>query len=269
MPREGSNVTRLPDSAFDDVLHQQTEFIKSVMQSVMYADASHWEMAEGLRAREARVYRRNIEAMAINAIRITYSSLPGLLGEYEFRRLVLAMLDICPPNTGDWGTWGRQLPHLLAGRTIARKYPFVVPMARLDWRRHRCARAVDNRLQQDTLALLEKRDIDSIFVKFAGHLSLLSSRYPLLELRTYQHEQEALASDFSVRNRPYRMAIYRPQFSIVDDYISEQDYQFTLGLMQGNSIGVMLDALSLQRFDLSQWLQHAIQHNWIRRLYVV
>jgi len=57
-------MTALTDSSFDDVLHQQSEFIKSVMQSVMYADASHWDMAEGLCAREARVYRRNIEAIS-------------------------------------------------------------------------------------------------------------------------------------------------------------------------------------------------------------
>ena len=244
------------------VANQQSAFLETIMRPCAANGAQL-----GLSPREAEVYRNNIEAMAINALRITYSTLPELLGEKEFRELCLALLNYFPPDAGDWGLWGRQLPYLLAQRSIAEEYPFVVPMARLDWRLHRASRATDDQLQQETLSLLQEVDPDQLLVDFSSHVSLLSSRYPLLELREKAAESGSAKGSLSIRDKAYRMVIERPLLSVQSRYLDQSYYRFTLGLLQGETVGQMLESVSADAFDFSHWLQQAIQHNWIRRLY--
>lgn len=216
-------------------------------------------------ATESAVYRRNIELMARNALAVSYPTVARLLGRERFTEVAGLLLHQHPPATGDWGTWGRHLPRVLGRSRAAGAFPFLVPAARLDWRTHVAGRSDDNVFHSDSLALLEAIDLAELTIELADHCSLLSSRYPLLEIREWDENHADPPGITRVADAPRRLLVFRPQYRVEALYLTEADYQFFLNMKRGRSIGGMLEALQEQGFDLPQWIDFAIRNNLIHQ----
>ena len=235
----------------------QEAIVRSVMQGRALAEPG-LVMTEA----EAGVYRRNIEIMARNALAVSFPTVHQLLGPTRFNRLASKVLERYPPDTGDWGAWGRAVPGALIKEGFAADFPFLVPVARLDWRVHQSSRATDNRLHEASLQLLRTEKLERLTIELAEHCSLLSSRYPLIEIRDWQGgEPQSLV----LGEMPLRTLVFRPRHKVELRVVDEEVYQFMLGLKRAYPIAYLLEELIPRGFEFPRWVEFAIQHNLIHQ----
>lgn len=215
------------------------------------------------------VYRRNLLAVAVAALRVTYPTACSLLGQSTFEGLAADLLDLHPPTRGDWGEWGEELPLVIERAAPARKFPFIAPVAELDWLRHRANRAADNQFDPSTAGLLQSHRVDGIGIGLARHVGLIHSIYPLVEIHDWHVHPAMAREEFQVSASPRPVLVYRREFRVEQEYISNADYLFLRGLAAGRSVGSLLDELDGQDFDFSDWIARAIDQNLINHLYLI
>ncbi|MEQ8265379.1 putative DNA-binding domain-containing protein [Pseudohaliea sp.] len=215
------------------------------------------------------VYRRNLLAVATAALSVTYPTVQRVLGQTAFAALAGELLALHPPDRGDWGEWGDQFPRLIGNSAKGEQFPFVAPVAELDWLRHRADRAADNRFDASTASLLEAHPIDEVGIALARHVGVISSVFPLVEIFDWHAAPAASGANLKVAGTPRPMLVYRPEFRVEQRYIDPVDYAFLLGLRAGRPIGSLLDELTSEGFDFPAWLEQAIEFNIIHRFYLI
>jgi hypothetical protein len=248
------------------VSSQQRQALQDAQSALVASILNGTALTRGnlnMNAGQAQVYRRNIVLMARNALEVSFPTVRGLLGPEAFEQLAIRLLDRDPPYAGDWGLWGRSLPAVLCRHEAAGRFPFLVPAARLDWRVHCAGRSAATPLQQSTLQLLQTEDLEDLTIDLSSHCSLLSSRYPLIGIREWQHNQALDPTSFTVSEAPRRLLVFRPQYKVVLRYLRDDDYQFLLGLKQSRSLADLLEQLLPDGFDFPGWMDFAIRNQLI------
>lgn len=215
------------------------------------------------------VYRRNLLAVAEATLGVSYPTARRLLGHGQFRALVAELLRLHPPTRGDWGEWGEELPLLIERSEQGDKFPFIAPVAELDWLRHRANRAADNRFDPTTAQLLESHRVDHIGIGIARHVGLTGSIYPLVDILDWHADPTAGAEAMQVSEALRPVLVYRRELRVEQRYISPTDYVFLLGLRAGRSVGSLLDELAGQDFDFPTWVAQALELNLISNLYLI
>lgn len=213
------------------------------------------------------VYRRNLLAVAEAALGVTYPTVRRLLDHADFQALVAELLALHPLTRGDWGEWGEPLPRLLEDLEPGREFPFAVPVAEFDWLRHRANRAADNHFDLASAQLLQSHSVDGIGIALAGHVGLIRSIYPLVEILNWHADPAAAGEQLRVSDTPRPVLVYRRKYRVEQRYMTQEDYRFMLGLHAGRSVGNLIDELDGQDFDFPGWLEAAIGHNLISHLY--
>lgn len=183
-----------------------------------------------------RTYRRNAQALADKALTAAFPRLQALLGAAQFAAMAWAFWRQRPPQCGDLGRWGQDLPGFLEARPGMDAEPPA--LARLEWALHEAERAADAELDADTLPLLGRDPPERLGLVFRSGLQLLPPRQ-LVWRRAWRAEAlelEAGAADFIAR------------------------------LLAGESLGAALDGcLGVHPdFDFSQWLQAALREGWLQ-----
>ena len=215
------------------------------------------------------VYRRNLLAVAESALSTTFPTVRRLTGHGDFQFLVKELLKRHPPTLGDWGEWGEELPQLVEGTDLGRRYAFIAPAARLDWLRHRANRAADNQFDQSTAQLLQSRHLDDVGIDIAQHVGLMSSVYPLLEILDWHSAPGTDGGKLRVSELPRPVLVYRPTFRVEELYMDRMQHIFIRGLMAGRSLGALLDELAADGFDFPSWIEWAIKLNLIKHFYIL
>lgn len=213
------------------------------------------------------VYRRNLRAVSVAALGVTYPTAQRLLGDAGFADLAAQLLRQHPPVTGDWGEWGRELPSLIRASQAGSVFPFLAPVAELDWLRHIANRAADTRFDPSTLDLLESHELDAVGIRLANHTGLASSVYPLVEIIDRQTQPEALDERKTVSPSPRHVLVYRDGFRVRQRYITPAEHRFLLGLRAGQTVGHLLESSAVRGFDFPDWLARAIGMHIITHLY--
>ena len=213
------------------------------------------------------VYRRNLLAVAESALGTTFPTVRRLTGHGDFHCLVKELLKRHPPTLGDWGEWGEELPQLVEGTDLGRRYAFIAPAARLDWLRHRANRAADNQFDQSTAQLLQSRHLDDVGIEVAEHVGLISSVYPLLEILDWHSDPGTDSGKLRVSELPRPVLVYRREFRVEQRYMHRMQHSFIRGLMARRSVGALLDELAADGFDFPSWIEWAIKLNLIKHFY--
>jgi hypothetical protein len=253
--------SRLNES-YSTLAKQQSQFVAKVLNAPMRSGP--FKRGEGF-----ALYRRNLLAVAEAALNVTYPTAQRLIGETEFQSLVAELLALHPPTKGDWGEWGKELPLLIEHFALGRKFPFIAPVAVLDWLRHHANRADDNHFDPSTAQLLESHPVDDIGIGIARHVGLTSSIYPLVEILNWHADPSAVGDALQVSESPRPVLVYRREFRVEQLYIDKTDYLFLRGLRAGRSVGSLLDELAGQEFNFPDWIGRAINHNLISHFYLI
>lgn len=99
-------------------------------------------------AQALAAYRGNAGATAERALGGAFPTVAALVGREAFAALAWHFWHEHPPERGDLGEWGADLPDFIASREQLADVPYLPDSARLDWAVHRATRAADLPTQQ-------------------------------------------------------------------------------------------------------------------------
>lgn len=214
------------------------------------------------------IYRRNLQATALNALKITFPTVTQLIGEQLMGLVSSQLLVSQPPNDGDWAKWGKGLAEHLKTLDVLSEYPFVADCAALDYLCHQLVRAPNTKFNQASLMLLESETAESITVVLARSVQLLESEYPIVDIRAIHQLAEAQRTEklAILANQPEQARYYAIAFRLGHEVIvkslSEYEYQW-FNLLKTHTLGDALSQMDLDKFNFEQWLIESLQNNLI------
>ena len=226
-----------------------------------------------LRERGARAerglaaYRANASALAERALAAACPTLQAMLGEADFAALARAFWRDHPPQRGDLGEWGGELPGWIAAQAGLAEWPWLADSAWLDLALHRCERAADVVTELASLALLGEAEPDAIDLRFMPGLELRVSSFPIAAIHA-AHRSGAPEAFAPVRaalaaGQGEAVCVSRAGWRAAVHRVSAHEVAFMLTLLRGASLAAALEAAGAG-FDFGAWLQRAIEAAWLK-----
>lgn len=220
-----------------------------------------------------RVYQNNLLLTAARALTISHPVLEQLIGYDAMVALSRMLLQHSPPDSGDWGDWGETLSVVLQESALVSEYPFLTDVARLEWLIYQASRCETQSTEIDSLALLAEAHPDAIRIVLPESVNLFRSHWPVKAIwQSHQSENGLLKLNKMALERALRsprtdnpwLMISQKDYKPVIRPITEQEYLWIQGVMQGDSLGRLLD--KYPAFDFATWLPVALHNGSILRL---
>lgn len=212
-------------------------------------------------------YRANASALAERALAAACPTVQAMLGEADFAALARAFWREHPPQRGDLGEWGGELPGWIGTQSGLAEWPWLADSAWLDLALHRCERAADAVPALASLALLGQADPAAIDLQLMPGLALRVSPFPIATIHAAHHRGEAEAF------APVRAALAAGQGEAV--CVSREGWRAAVHILSAGELAFM-DALSHRAslaaalegagegFDFAAWLPRAIAASWLK-----
>ena len=215
--------------------------------------------------RGLQVYQANRAVLAERTLASTYPVVAQLIGVESFEPLARHFWQQHPPQRGDMGQWGAQLPEFLAAAPQLADEPFLADVARMEWALHRAASAPDAVLDAASFALLSSVD-DTQPVGLALHpgTALLASAYPVVSIINAHLTGQPSLEDAAAMLRQGKgehALVWRQGFRPRVRALGEAEFRLVAALETGLSLDVALNqASSIEpAFDFNAWLAQAVQ----------
>ncbi|HUR43439.1 MAG TPA: DNA-binding domain-containing protein [Aestuariivirga sp.] len=197
------------------------------------------------------VYRNNVTAALINALRVRYPVVAKLLGEEEFAAITLDFLSAHKPRSPILIDYGDNYPDFLATKGT----PYLADVARLEnlwWQAYHAADAEP--LAAHGFAGLEPENLESARFIFHPSAAILTSRWAIGAI--WERARQNTGMDAIDKWESQSVLIWRPQADVRVEVIDDGTAAFLAALMQGKGIA---DALGkLRHIDLQARLQMLI-----------
>jgi hypothetical protein len=97
----------------------------ALLKAIFANDAEDAALGFQNNHRGLRVYRANLRATALQALTISFPTVAELVGPDILRYTSNKLLQLSPPQHGNWARWGEQLPEILAAIPELDAFPFV------------------------------------------------------------------------------------------------------------------------------------------------
>jgi hypothetical protein len=224
---------------------------------------------QGARARAGlAAYRGNAAALAERALAAVFPTLQSLLGEDDFRHLAREHWRARPPERGDLGEWGAELPAWIEAHAGLAAWPYLADCARLDLALHRCERAEDAAFDAASLALLASDDPASLRLLFLPGSACLRSAWPVAAIHAaHRPDADAAAFDHARAAIEHRQGqtvlVARHGWRATVHELAPADGAFTEALLAGASLAAALDQAGAS-LDFSAWLARALRDGWLK-----
>ena len=215
--------------------------------------------------RGLQIYQANRAVLAERTLASTYPVVAQLIGVESFESLARHFWQQHPPQCGDLGQWGAQLPEYLAAVEQLADEPFLSDVAHVEWALHRAASAPDAVLDAASFALLASPDdAPPVSLRFSPGAMTLASAYPVVSIiNAHLHRQPALddAASLLSLGRGETALVWRQGFKPRTRTLSAAEHLLIAGLQNGLPLDTALGrALSLgSAFDFNTWLSQAVQ----------
>jgi hypothetical protein len=134
-------------------------------------------------SRRFDVYRNNMVAGLVDALKSTFPAIQRLVGDEYFQAAARAYIDQYPPRSPVLLLYGESFGEFLDQLPSASGVPYLGDVARLEWARINALHAPDAEPAGiETLARIPRAKLES--VRFATHpsLSVIASRWPIVSL---------------------------------------------------------------------------------------
>lgn len=219
-----------------------------------------------------QVYRNNLLMTAARSLSLTYPVIEKMLGHEALVFLARQLLTVSPPATGIWAEWGGQIPQLIEKSVLAREYPYLVDMARLEWCMHESARSSYRPLEKSSLSKLADGSADALRISVSASIRLLHSTFPVDDFwfahqsddENVELNQDVLAEAIRQFEGQRYLMIYQYHQLPRIKQLSAEEYHWMDDLMKGLTLAELLKRHP--EFDFSSWLSKAIQDDFLERL---
>lgn len=215
--------------------------------------------------RGLRVYQANRAVLAERTLASTYPVTCQLIGIESFEPLARHFWQQYPPQRGDMGQWGEQLPEFLAVARQLAEEPFLADVARVEWALHRAATAPDGVLDAPSFALLSATDdTQHLSLVISPGMYAMASVYPVVSIiNAHLLGQPTLeqAADLLRQGYGEQVLVWRQGFKPEVRSISAAEYELITALHLGIALDTALGVtLGLDpAFDFNAWLASAVQ----------
>jgi hypothetical protein len=223
---------------------------------------------QGARAeRGLAAYRANAGALAERALAAACPTLRAMLGEADFGALARAFWRDHPPQRGDLGEWGGELPEWIVAQAGLAEWPWLAECARLDLALHVCERAADAVPDLASLALLGEADPASLALQLVPGTAVWVSPCPIATIHA-AHRSTVPQAFAAVRaalaaGQGEAVCVARDGWRALVHGVSTAEAAFMQALLAGASLAAALQAAG-ESFDFAAWLQRAIVSSWLK-----
>jgi hypothetical protein len=239
--------------AAERLAHLQASFSQKLMQRGGAAPAALTP------PKRFGVYRNNVFASLITALRARYPVIERLVGEDFFAAAAGLFIEAFPPRSPVLIDYGEGFSDFLESFEPAAALPYLADVARLEWLRHRAYHAADrNALRPSDLASVPSDCVLALEFEFHPSSALVVSPYPIVSIwETNAHDAEArpigpdLAGEAAL--------VVRPDYDVQIVRLDEATHAFAAALAQGAALGeAAAKGAEFDRFNLAQALAKLI-----------
>lgn len=203
------------------------------------------------------VYRNNLFAGLAEVIVNTYPLLEKLVGEAFLRAVARRYIARHLPASGNLNLYGGGLAAFLKDYKPAKGLPYLPDVARLEWACHEVYHARDE-VPLDPASLSGMRDFNRLRFRFRDSARLISSPYPLHEIRAFCLADPAPEGTLELDAGPSFLLVTRPALEAEVEAIPPDVFSFYESLQSGANLAAAAEKAGVANgFDLADALQHA------------
>ena len=196
-------------------------------------------MPDGVTSHSARhpqkrfaVYRNNVIAGLVNALRSKFPATQRIVGEEFFAAMARVFVTLHPPRSKILHRYGDYLGDFIVGFEPVAELPYLADIARLEAARTRAYHAADaTPLPADAFAAIDPRRIGVMRVVLHPSLEILRSRHPVVTIWSMNAGETKLASIDDAM--PEDALILRPHLDVIVRQLPPGGATFLLALSSG------------------------------------
>jgi hypothetical protein len=240
----------------------QTSFIDALRQpEATVPDAISTKMGEPVK-RRFDVYRNNVTAGMIGALKATFPAVEKLVGAAFFAAAARVYLANEPPRSPILFRYGETFGDFLDSFEPASNVPYLGDVARLEWTRlqsHHAADAPPLAIEALSHVLSTaadgQTDIGKVKIRLHPSLRLIASRWPVFSLWAASTGQGS-SEDVDMKRREHVLVV-RPALSVETRLVPESGFVFISALMNDATLEEAASgaAEAAPDFDLAEHLQ--------------
>ncbi len=223
--------------------------------------------AKGSEARIAAgvaVYRNNVRAAYLRALKDSFPVVARLVGDGFFRFLAHEYFHAHPPSSRLVACYGDQLPAFITRFEHAASLPYLADVARLEIAWLRAYHAAEARsLRPDELLECIGADPQSARLTLHPSISLLSSPHPFYSV--WRHNHERREGNLQLPSAGERVLVVRPDAEVIVAPVTAATWRALESLATGATLGEVIDVALGERPVASptEVLQDLLSHGII------
>jgi Putative DNA-binding domain len=249
---------------------RQQVFLQALADGPSGMERLHFREAAARAQRGLMAYRVNAQGLADRALSAAFGTVRAMIGAQDFAHLAHEFWLAHPPIRGDLGEWGEPFAHWLEAHAAVSEWPWLGDCARLDLALHQNERAVDAKLDAESLAELGRSDPSSIYIELMPGCALLLSRWPIATIY-HAHQLQGDSRDLAFaslrktlgQGAGEQVLIARDGWRAVVHTLDPTIFAWTLALMEGADLTTCLKRAG-ENFDFAAWLATALRNSWIK-----
>jgi hypothetical protein len=230
--------------------------------------------ARATAAQALAAYRGNAGATAERALGAAFPTVAALVGHEPFAALARHFWHLHPPQRGDLGEWGDELPGFIARNGQLADVPYLPDCAALDWAVHRAARAADPppaapASPVNLLHALAHTDPDHLRLPLADGATLVSSEHPIATLWLAHDGRlpfDTARVALEARQAEHAFVWRDAQYRVHVQALADADAAFMAALLRPLVLSAALDEAG-PGFAFDRWLARALGAQWLGDLH--
>ncbi len=216
-----------------------------------------------------KVYHNNVVGSISAALCATFPLLNNLVGEDFLKPMARAFIFDNPPNIGCLQMYGAGFGYFIKGYDPAQSLPYLPDIATLEFALNHAYYATDDApMAADTLAGIEPETLSDIVINLRESATLISSKYPLIDIRDFCLNSEIATPDMKTE-QPCFILVIRQELEVNIISLAEDEFTILTLLNDGISLGIAVEITlsEFPDFDFTAFLQRQIKletfsNNW-------
>jgi len=216
-------------------------------------------------ARRFAVYRNNVVAGLVKALKSRFAVVEKIVGEEFFAAMARVFVKEQPPRSPLLATYGDDLPAFIARFEPARGLPYLADVARLEAARTRSYHAADaTPLGAEHFAALDAAAVGDIHIDIHPSTEVVRSAYPILTIWAMNSGEQELAPIENWRGED--ALVSRPYLEVEVRALPPGGAAFLLALAAGRRLSEAAEAALADDpdFDLTGNLAELIGSGLVR-----
>lgn len=207
------------------------------------------------------VYRRNVRATFVDALRSTFPAVFRLVGEDYFRQTARRFQDLRPSRSGDLSAIGEFFPSYLCDLHAADRFSYLHDVARFEWLIEESLRAAEHApLDLAKLSAVAVESYERLHFDLHPTLRLFESRYPVRSIWEANVGSDAEPEVIDLDGGADCLAIMRPQHQLKFHRLTRGEAGFLRALHEGATFADAIEAAGAldEEFDAGAALQRFV-----------